>query len=508
MRPNDFLFVLLAAAAAPSASLAALLPAGHDAAADADADVSSSSSSSSWLRSFWTSLTDPSQRVLSSSSSSSVTTSSSSSRQRPNGTIGYVAFGDSYSAGIGTGFDGKEDPCRLGQGAYPALIAADLAEHAVPVPPIARTGPDGGGGANDSVAFQWLSCTGSTTDDLLAGGASSQIDDFNRSSGGGAGTDLATLSIGGNDLGFFDVINACVFRFYSFYSGTCEAALNRSAEAVASPAFEERLVVALLQILDKVQWEKRPWFVITVTGYARFFNADHALPCDESSMGVWWGGPRLTQDLRVRMNALVMSVNTKLQTAIAAVNLRFARPKVFFVDFDREFEGHRFCEPNVTEPDYARDATWFFLIGGPDTGQNGTFPNGTFPTSTASSALPGPTAGAAVLDAWSPLVDPDACLEPAQRSGDWGELAVCYMAMAKRRDPSLRLASSQFTAQNSMWYVPTYYGKTFHPVSAVSAEPPNLYRGSYMANTYGEQRSDGHKVMRDKIYDTWQKYSI
>jgi hypothetical protein len=49
------------------------------------------------------------------------------------------------------------------------------------------------------------------------------------------------------------------------------------------------------------------------------------------------------------------------------------------------------------------------------------------------------------------------------------------MAMAKHRDPTLRPAGG------GMWYVPTYYGKTFHP------------------------RTLGHETIRDKIYKTWRK---
>jgi len=64
-------------------------------------------------------------------------------------------------------------------------------------------------------------------------------------------------------------------------------------------------------------------------------------------------------------------------------------------------------------------------------------------------------------------VDPATCLEQAGRSGDWGEKALCYLAMAKARDPSLRLADDR-AAASGMWYVPTYYGKTFHPVCIVS----------------------------------------
>lgn len=347
----------------------------------------------------------------------------------PAGIAGFVSLGDSYSAGIGTGVDGVEVNCRLGLHGYPALIYADLSRHAAPYAP--------------PPAFQWRSCTGATANGLLH--AEGQIASLNHS----LPADFATLSIGGNDLGFFDVINACVFRFYSYYSGTCDAALRRAADLVASPDFELRLQVALLELLDNVQWERHPRFAVAVTGYARFFGA--ASPeCDDLSLGVWWGGPKLSRALRTEMNSLVLAANSKLRSVVERVNERFAgaRPKALFVDYDAGFGGHRFCEPGVGEPDYSRNDTWFFLVGGPDNGES----------STVDSNVQAPSD---LL-----LVDPHSCLEPARESGDWGLLATCYMAMAKQRDPTLQPAGSMIRPQeeNSGWYVPTSYAKVFHPV--------------------------------------------
>lgn len=342
---------------------------------------------------------------------------------------GFIALGDSYSAGIGTGlFNGTEDDCRHGHNAYPMLVQEDLSRSL-----------DGG----DVPTFQFLSCTGSTVNDMLAGAEHSQIDGFNTT----ATADFALLSIGGNDLGFFEIMNSCIFRFYSFYSGTCESALRHADEQMASSDFEHRLRLAIMEILDHVRWEKRPWFTITVTGYARFFNADTD-ECDDYSLGMWWRGPKLKRELRQRMNDMVVDVNNKIRRSVDAINAAFAEPRVLFVDYDDAFEGHRFCEPGVVEPDYARNETWFFLVGGLD--------NSETPVLGATDAL---------LPLDSPLVDPVNCLGPAQKSGDWGEMALCMMATAASKDAELRKADGRVVAENSMWYVPTYYGKTFHPVS-------------------------------------------
>lgn len=406
---------------------------------------------------------------------------------------GFIALGDSYSAGIGTGTDAQELPtegdCRHGVYAYPQLIHHDL---------------NNATGLNTT--FQWLSCTGAITTDILstggggAGGAPpaqfnynnnnnrllhqgqqvpGQVDLLNAS----LPLDFATLSVGGNDLGFFDVMNACIFRFYSFYSGTCEKALEAADAAVKSSQFEQRLAVILREVLDAVSWEKRARFSIAVTGYARFFDADTP-GCDDMSLGVWYGGPKLSRDIRGRMNALVGAANDKLRRTVEEAEARFkgSRPRVLFVDYDDLFEGHRFCEEGVLEPAYNRTDSWFFLVGGPDNARNETtWPNGTNGDPGSSTRF---SRGDKILSPLSPLVDPRNCLPRAQGRGDWGELALCYMAMAKHRDPSLRLAHDGITPQNGMWWVPTYYGKTFHP------------------------RTLGHEAIRDRIYQVWEQHGL
>ncbi|KAL5872619.1 hypothetical protein ACKVWC_008242 [Pyricularia oryzae] len=367
--------------------------------------------------------------------------------------IGYIALGDSYGAGIGTEYDGDEDKCRLGNHAYTSLIYRDLVK-------AWEEGGDGDG--TPRPVFQWRSCTGATSSDLLGQGG--QIASLN----GSLPASFATLSIGGNDLGFFDVMNSCIFRFYGFYSGTCAAAIRRATNLLDSPAFELSLEMALLSLLDAARWEQHPRFAIVVTGYARFFDA-RTSACDDRSLGVWLGGPKLSARLRARLNGLVDDVNARLRSTVRAVNSRFAsrRQRVLFVDYDEQFDGHRFCEPGVLEPDYQREDTWFFLVGGKDNGSGG---EGAVKEEPRRVELP--------------VVDPDTCLGPARDSGDWGALAVCYMAMAKQRDPSLRLARPVVVDGDddaSTQYTSIYYAKTFHP------------------------RSLGHEAIRDAVYREWEK---
>lgn len=379
--------------------------------------------------------------------------------RRPTGAI---ALGDSYSAGIGTGVKGTEESCRRGLHAYPVLLNDDLEE---------REG-------TNSTSFEFLSCTGASIEDVMLNSDKSQIGQFNTTTT----ADFALLSIGGNDLGFFQIMNSCIFRFYSFYSGTCKEALRMADEQLASPDFENELRLAIMEILDRVHWEKRPWFTVTITGYARFFN-EETTACDDRSFGIWWRGPKLKQKLRRRMNKMVLAVNDKIRKSVDAVNAGFAKEKVFFVDYDEAFEGHRFCEPNVTEPDYGRNETWFFLVGGDDNAEDTTPEQ---PRFSEGDLLP-PT---------SPLIDPTVCMGEALRSGDWGQQALCMMATAQARDPTLRMARGDDAHGSDMRYVPTYYGQTFHPVSS--------YLVRYVCCANNLKRTRGHEAIRDAIYRRWQ----
>ncbi len=107
----------------------------------------------------------------------------------------YVALGDSYSSGVGAGsYDSASGACKRSTRAYPALWAA----------------------SHSPSTFAFTACSGARTGDVTAG----QLGPLN------ASTDLVSLTVGGNDAGFADVMTTCVLQSES----TC---LARIAEARA-----------------------------------------------------------------------------------------------------------------------------------------------------------------------------------------------------------------------------------------------------------------------------------
>ncbi|MFK0293522.1 SGNH/GDSL hydrolase family protein [Streptomyces sp. NPDC090442] len=91
---------------------------------------------------------------------------------------GYVALGDSFASGVGAG--ASSGNCRRAANAYPALWAA--AHHGEP--------------------FGFAACSGAKIHDVVT----SQL------SGLSPRTALVSLTVGGNDIGFADVMKTCVAR--------------------------------------------------------------------------------------------------------------------------------------------------------------------------------------------------------------------------------------------------------------------------------------------------------
>ena len=99
----------------------------------------------------------------------------------------YAALGDSYSSGVGTGSYALDSACKRSVYAYPYLWAQ----------------------AHPGTALSFVACSGAKTSDLL----SSQLQAVTPA------TTLVTMTIGGNDIGFANLIYQCTLS-------NCSAALD------------------------------------------------------------------------------------------------------------------------------------------------------------------------------------------------------------------------------------------------------------------------------------------
>ncbi|MFF9409343.1 SGNH/GDSL hydrolase family protein [Streptomyces anandii] len=143
---------------------------------------------------------------------------------------GYVALGDSYSSGVGAGsYISSSGSCDRSTKAYPYLWNA----------------------AHSPSSFAFTACSGARTDDVLA----NQLAPLN------SGTSLVSISIGGNDAGFSDVMTTCVLQSDS----TCISRIN------TAKAYVDSTLPGKLDNLYSVIRSKAPSAHVVVLGYPRFY---------------------------------------------------------------------------------------------------------------------------------------------------------------------------------------------------------------------------------------------
>ncbi|KPM35026.1 hypothetical protein AK830_g11540 [Neonectria ditissima] len=229
----------------------------------------------------------------------------------------YFAFGDSFAAGIGAGSEFGTthlDECHRYDRGYPSMLQAFINGHSI----------------QDENLH---ACTGARAEQVKD--QSTFLDET---------VDLATISAGGNNVGFGAIVNDCIYRFKGILSGDCQATLKASENAVQNE-LGPAVLDALQAFMNRPHHENLRIFV---TGYAQFFNADSE-QCDGVSWNYWqWSpeagsGTKLTKDLRAKLNDLVVQVNSKIDAVVRSFN----DDRIQFVNYDDSFRTHRFCEERL-----------------------------------------------------------------------------------------------------------------------------------------------------------------
>ncbi len=196
-------------------------------------------------------------------------------------TVNYVALGDSYSSGVGTG--SESGSCGQSSQAYPALWAA----------------------ANSPASFAFEACSGATTIDVI----DSQLSALSSS------TTLVSLTIGGNDANFSSIMEDCVLDSTS----TCESDIS-SAEAWANANLPGRLNTLLADIHADAPNAK-----IILLDYPDFYDTSVSFCLGLSS------GDHKAIDVGIN------DLDGLMQAAAAEDNATFA-------DVRSTFSGHELCD--------------------------------------------------------------------------------------------------------------------------------------------------------------------
>ena len=180
----------------------------------------------------------------------------------------YVALGDSFSSGVGTGSYTLSSACKRGVYAYPYLVSQQ----------------------RPNTALDFVACSGATTSDLMA----NQIQSVTTT------TSIVSVTIGGNDIHFADLITQCTL-------GDCSAALD-STRATAATVLDPRLNTVYAAIKNQAAAGAR----VVVLGYPRIFT----------SAGCF-GTLGITSTERTKANQLADTVDVVIGTRAAAYGFAY-----------------------------------------------------------------------------------------------------------------------------------------------------------------------------------------
>jgi lysophospholipase L1-like esterase len=207
----------------------------------------------------------------------------------------YVALGDSYSSGLGTGSylnDGTS--CSRSAYAYPALDAVRL-----------------------GLTLTLRACAGATVADVRQ----TQLDALSGTTG------YVTVTAGGNDIGFASVLTECA---KPAWFSDCNGAIDAAVAVIRT-----QLPASLAGLYGDIR-AKAPNARTVVLGYPRLFNG---IDCH---LLTWFSGAEMT-----RLNATADLLDSTTAAAASAAGFAFVDPRATFT-------GHAVCSSSP----WINNLTW------------------------------------------------------------------------------------------------------------------------------------------------------
>jgi lysophospholipase L1-like esterase len=211
--------------------------------------------------------------------------------------VNYVALGDSYASGLGAGnYSGGS--CDRSAGAYPQLWA----------------------NANHPASFAFVACSGATTTDVIN----------NQISALSAATTLVSVTIGGNDVGFSNVMITCVLGSDS----DCVNAINKAENQART-----QLPGSLNTLFNDIS-ARSPSARVVVTGYPEFYDLARSSGC----IG-------LSTTKRTALDGGADVLDSVIQAATAG------RSGWAYAEIRGAFAGHEICDSSS----WLHSVDWFNL---------------------------------------------------------------------------------------------------------------------------------------------------
>ena len=242
----------------------------------------------------------------------------------------YVALGDSYSAGEGDGnyLAGTDTPgtdiCHRSRGAYPELLDQ----------------------SQNLGSFNFVSCSGAITDDYFNTNNESNHEPA-QSKALSSATKEVTLTFGGNDIGFGDVLTECILHNY-FHLTSCSQdtsltlmvaerleALAGQRTAYTSKGVKIHSIASILQSIHKLA----PNAKIYLADYPLLFGTNFTTDCGVGTANA--GSASVQLKLSKTETTWLNLVGTILDHIIKSAA---AANGATFVDASPNFNSHRFCD--------------------------------------------------------------------------------------------------------------------------------------------------------------------
>ncbi|WP_289018264.1 SGNH/GDSL hydrolase family protein [uncultured Ornithinimicrobium sp.] len=194
----------------------------------------------------------------------------------------YVALGDSFSAGTGT--RAAVDECYRSPYGYPALLAS-----------------------SQQLALDYQACSGATTADVHANQLGTLTD----------ATAYVTMTIGGNDVGFADVITECALPGWL---SNCYGEIDRS-RTILNGELPGRLDALYGDIRSRASQA-----TVVVAGYPYLFNGE------DCNLATFFSSGEMRE-----LNAGTAELDTLIEAKAAGAGFTY-------VDVREDFLGHAVCD--------------------------------------------------------------------------------------------------------------------------------------------------------------------
>ncbi|MFF5179775.1 SGNH/GDSL hydrolase family protein [Micromonospora sp. NPDC000316] len=194
----------------------------------------------------------------------------------------YVALGDSYSSGVGAGsYTSESGSCQRSTNAYPALYATNVRP----------------------ASYRSVACSGATTTSVI----NTQLSALS------ATTTLVSVTVGGNDVGFANIMTTCVLYGTTECVAAVQAAQNKARADLPS----------LLRTVYNGIRTRAPSARVVVVGYPVFYQ-----------LGTTCVG--LSATSRAKINEGINLVDDIIKSAALSAGFTFA-------DVRSKFVGHQLC---------------------------------------------------------------------------------------------------------------------------------------------------------------------